>query len=341
MRTEVLAIDPIAPDPGSVARAVEVLRRGGLIAFPTETVYGLGANALDKRAVAGIFAAKGRPPNNPLIVHIACVADARLLVREWPDSARQLAERFWPGPLTLVLPSAGVVAEAVTAGGPTVALRVPAHPVALAMLREVGMPLAAPSANRSSRVSPTTAEHVLRGFDGRVDLILDAGPTTGGIESTVLDLAHAPTRLLRPGLVPPGRIEAVIGPVDRVSSSPRPDGALASPGLLDRHYAPAAILECVDDPSLPHVNWLLQKGFRVGWLTFWGEELGKEGLIVLRMPRRSAEYAAQLYAALHQLDALGVTRIVVDWPPDTEEWLAVRDRLRRAASRVIEGSGSF
>jgi L-threonylcarbamoyladenylate synthase len=213
--------------------------------------------------------------------------------------------------------------------------------VALALLREVGLPLAAPSANRSSRISPTTAEHVLRGFDGRVDLILDAGPTTGGIESTVLDLSQAPARLLRPGLVPPGKIEEVIGPIDRAPPSPRPDGALASPGLLERHYAPAATLECVDDPASPHVRWLLEKGFRVGWLTFQDLLLEREGLIVLRMPRRAVEYAAQLYAALHQLDALGVTRIVADWPPDTEEWLAVRDRLRRAASRVIEGSGSL
>jgi L-threonylcarbamoyladenylate synthase len=340
MRTEVLPVEPTEPDLGTIARAAEVLRRGCLVAFPTETVYGLGANALDGRAIAGIFAAKGRPPNNPIIVHVAGVDAARPLVREWPDTARRLADRFWPGPLTLVLPGAGVVADAVTAGGPTVALRVPAHPVALALLRELGLPLAAPSANRSSHVSPTTAEHVLRGFDGRIDLILDAGPTTGGIESTVLDLTRVPARLLRPGLVPPGKIEEVIGLIDRAIPSPRPDDALTSPGLLVRHYAPVATLECVDDPAWPHVRRLLKEGSRVGWLTFQTEVLGREGLIVLRMPRRSAEYAAQLYAALHQLDALGVTHVVADWPPDIEEWLALRDRLRRASSRVIEGSGS-
>jgi L-threonylcarbamoyladenylate synthase len=318
-----------------------VLRRGGLVAFPTETVYGLAANALNERAVASIFAAKGRPPNNPLIVHVAGLAEARPLVREWPDPAARLAERFWPGPLTLVLPGAGGVAKAVTAGGPTVALRVPAYPVALALLRKVSLPLAAPSANRSSRISPTTAEHVLRGFDGRVDLILDAGPTTGGIESTVLDLTHAPASLLRPGLVPPGKIEEVIGPINRVAPPPQESGALASPGLLDRHYAPAATLECVEEPAWPHVLRLLHDGSRVGWLTFKDLLLERDGLVVLRMPSRSVEYAAQLYAALHQLDALGVTRIVADWPPDAEEWLAVRDRLRRAASRVIKGSGSI
>jgi L-threonylcarbamoyladenylate synthase len=338
MRTEVLRVDPVLPDPGAIARAGEVLRAGGLVAFPTETVYGLGANALDERAVARIFAAKGRPPNNPLIVHIAGVEQAIPLVREWPDTARRLAERFWPGPLTLVLPGASVVAEAVTAGGPTVALRVPAHPVALALLRAADLPLAAPSANRSSQVSPTTAEHILRGLDGRIDLVLDAGPTAGGIESTVLDLASDPPRLLRPGLVLPGAIEEIIGPIDRSPRSAH-EQVLPSPGMLSRHYAPVAVMECVEGPVWPTVRRLLENGLRVGWLTFQNVELDREGLVVLQMSGRPVEYAAQLYAALHQLDSLGVTRIVADWPPDSEEWLAVRDRLRRASARVIEGSG--
>jgi L-threonylcarbamoyladenylate synthase len=339
MRTEVLRADPVFPDAGTIARAAEVLRGGGLVAFPTETVYGLGANALDARAVAGIFAAKGRPPHNPLIVHVDGVEHALPLVREWPDTARRLAERFWPGPLTLVLPGAEVVAEAVTAGGPTVALRVPAHPAALALLRVAELPLAAPSANRSSQVSPTTAEHVLRGLDGRIELVLDAGPTTGGIESTVLDLASDPPRLLRPGPIAPSAIEEIIGPIDR---APRAAGELAlpSPGMLNRHYAPSAVLECVEKPAWPHVRLLLEKGLRVGWLTFENVELVRDRLVVLQMSRRPDEFAAQLYAALHQLDALGVARIIADWPPDTENWLAVRDRLRRASARVITGTES-
>jgi L-threonylcarbamoyladenylate synthase len=340
MRTDVLHVDPSSPDPGVIGRAAQVIRDGGLVAFPTETVYGLGANALEARAVAGIFAAKGRPPNNPLIVHVARTEQAIPLVREWPVTARILAERFWPGPLTLVLPSSSIVAESVTAGGPTIALRVPAHPVALALLRATDLPLAAPSANRSSTVSPTTADHVLSGLNGRIDLVLDSGPTPTGIESTVLDLSTNPPRLLRPGLFLPGAIEEIIGPIDRAPQTAS-EHALPSPGMLSRHYAPVAVLECFDAPAWPHVRWLLEKGLRVGWLTFENVELDREELVVLQMSRRPMAYAAQLYAALHQLDALGVARIVADWPPDAEDWLAVRDRLRRASTRVIEGSGGF
>ncbi len=199
MHTELLAVDPFSPEPERIARAAEVLRRGGLVAFPTETVYGLGANALDPNAVAGIFHAKGRPANNPVIVHVAEARDVLRVVADWPEIAERLAQRFWPGPLTLVLPKRAGVPDVVTAGGPTVAVRVPAHPVALALLRAVGVPIAAPSANRSTQLSPTRAEHVQRGLDGLIDLILDGGPTTGGLESTVLDVTTTPPRLLRPG----------------------------------------------------------------------------------------------------------------------------------------------
>ncbi|HZY90824.1 MAG TPA: L-threonylcarbamoyladenylate synthase, partial [Gemmataceae bacterium] len=177
MQTEVLAIDPNAPDPAVIARAAAALRAGGLVAFPTETVYGLGANALDAAAVDRIFAAKGRPAHNPLIVHVADEAAARAVAGEWPATASRLAARFWPGPLTLVVPKAAAVPAVVTAGGPTVAVRVSAHPVALALLRAAGVPVAAPSANRSAQLSPTRAEHILRGLAGRIDLVLDGGPT--------------------------------------------------------------------------------------------------------------------------------------------------------------------
>ncbi len=206
------------PQEAAIAEAAEVLRRGGLVALPTETVYGLGANALEAGAVQAIFAAKERPPRNPVIVHVADAEAARALAAAWPERAGQLAERFWPGPLTLVLPKRPVVPDIVTAGGATVGLRVPAHRVALALLKAADVPIAAPSANRSSRVSPTTAAHVLADLEGRIDMILDAGPTSGGLESTVLDLTVEPPRVLRPGLVSVAQLEEVIGPVN-VSSA--------------------------------------------------------------------------------------------------------------------------
>src|SRR5262249_53360113 len=187
---------PSAPQGAIIGEAAAILRRGGLVAFPTETVYGLGASALDPAAVARIFAAKGRPPNNPLIVHVAHAGQARQSTAQWRPSADPLPGAFWPGPLSIVLPRGLCVPDIVTAGGATVAIRVPAHPVALALLREADLALAAPSANRSSYLSPTRAEHVVKGLSGRVDLVLDAGPTSGGLESTVLDLTTSPPRLL-------------------------------------------------------------------------------------------------------------------------------------------------
>jgi L-threonylcarbamoyladenylate synthase len=330
---EILAVNAQAPEPAVIARAATVLRAGGLVAFPTETVYGLGANALDPAACEQIFIAKGRPANNPLIVHGAGPAEARQVVADWPEAAQRLAAQFWPGPLTLVLPKNPAVPAVVTAGGTTVAVRVPAHPVALALLSAAGIPVAAPSANPSGELSPTRAEHVLRGLGDRIDLLLDGGPTPGGVESTVLDLSRAPPRLLRPGLVSPAAIEAVIGPIDRVPQQPTGEGALPSPGLLARHYAPHAPLECVHpDGAAERVAALAGQGLRVGWLVL-GDSLPAPlpGVMALAMPLDPPGYAAQLYAVLHGLDAAGVDRIVVEWPPDTEAWLAVRDRLRRAA----------
>ncbi len=211
MSCDVVRVDAQCPDPEAIARGAQILKAGGLVVFPTETVYGLGANALDAGAVAKIFAAKGRSARNPIIVHVANLDDAKKLVSAWPDSAQKLAEAFWPGPLTLVLPKHADVPDLVTAGGPTVALRMPAHAVALALLRACGLPLAAPSANRSTELSPTCAEHVRLDL---ANLLLDAGPTTGGLESTVLDLTCTPPRLLRPGLVTRAELEASLGPID-------------------------------------------------------------------------------------------------------------------------------
>ena len=330
MRTEVLAVDADAPQPERVARAAAVLRGGGLVAFPTETVYGLGALALDAVAVGRIFAAKGRPANNPVIVHIADRKQVNQVAAVWPDVADRLARRFWPGPLTLVVPRGAAVPDVTTAGGPTVAVRIPAHALALALLRAVGVPVAAPSANRSSELSPTLAGHVLRGLNGRIDLILDGGPTAGGIESTVLDVSMSPPRLLRPGLIGPAELEAVVGPIQRTMLVQEGE-ALPSPGMLPRHYAPRTPLECSSD-GLARVGELLRGGRRVGWLTFVSlAEPVMAALVVRVLPADAAGYAAGLYAALHGLDDAGVDRIIVDWPPDAEEWLAVRDRLRRAA----------
>jgi len=332
MQTAVLTVDADYPDADVIARAAAVLRRGGLVAFPTETVYGLGANALDRAAVARIFHAKGRPGNNPLIVHVADPVDALRVAAHWPAMAALLAERFWPGPLTLVLPRRPELPDAVTAGGPTVAVRVPAHPVALALIRAAEVPVAAPSANRSGFLSPTRAEHVLSGLDGRIDLVLEAGPVSGGIESTVLDLTADPPRLLRPGLLSPAEIESIIGPIARppspVASAQSP---LPSPGMLSRHYAPRTPLELAEDDGAARVEQLRRSGLRVGWLAFSAED--RAGVTVIDMPRDPDGYAARLYAALHTLDGACVDRIIVARPPESEEWLAVRDRLQRAATR--------
>jgi len=333
--TQVLRIDAACPEPESIARAADILRRGGLVAFPTETVYGLGANALDAAAVGRIFAAKGRPASNPLIVHVACAADARPLVAGWPEAADQLAARFWPGPLTLVLPRSALVPDVVTAGGPTVAIRCPAHPVARALIQAAGLPLAAPSANPAARVSATRAEHVLAGLGGRIELILDGGPTPGGIESTVLDLTSTPARLLRPGLVLPADIEQVIGPIARLpAQASTAPGPLRSPGMLDRHYAPRAPLECLaEGEAQARVTALAAQGQHVGWVTFApADSPGSADVVTVPMPLDPVAYASHLYDALHALDATGVARIVVTLPPDTEDWLAIHDRLRRASS---------
>jgi L-threonylcarbamoyladenylate synthase len=247
MKTVVVPVDPAAPSAAALAEAARVLHGGGLVAFPTETVYGLGANALDASAVARIFAAKGRPANNPLIVHISETSQVQQVAADWPASAERLAERFWPGPLTLVLPKRDTVPEIVTARGPTVAVRVPAHPVAEALLRASGLPIAAPSANRSTELSPTRAEHVLGGLQGRIEMLLDGGPTSGGIESTVLDLTTIPPRLLRPGPIGVAELEAVIGSLARDAPIPvETSHALPSPGMMPRHYAPRTSLEYVE-----------------------------------------------------------------------------------------------
>jgi L-threonylcarbamoyladenylate synthase len=291
-------------------RAAALIRSGGLVAFPTETVYGLGANAFDAAAVARIFTVKGRPRQSPLIVHVDSIDMARTLVLDWPDSADRLARRFWPGPLTLVLPKQPSIPDIVTAGLPTVGLRVPSHPLALALIRAAGVPIAAPSANPFTRLSPTTAEHVRQSLGNAVDLVLDGGPATVGIESTVLSLAGEP-RLLRPGVIPLPEIESLIGPLRLAEGAAM--GAPSSPGKHARHYRPLVLL-AAGDPA---------PAGRGGWL-----RIGRE------MPAEPAAYAAMLYAALHRLDAQDLDWIAVERPPDTPEWAGILDRLTRAAARI-------
>lgn len=318
---------PRSPGRPGFRRALEVLEAGGLVAFPTETVYGLGADGLAASAVARIYAAKGRPPTNPLILHVSGLAMARALVRRFPPEALALAEAFWPGPLTLVLPKDACVPDAVTAGGGTVALRMPAHPVPLALIRTFGRPLAAPSANRSEHVSPTTAAHVADDLAGAVDLILDGGPCERGLESTVLDLSGPEPRILRPGPLPPALLARVLGRTPLVGADSVPRVA-PSPGLSPRHYAPRIPVVLAADAEAE----LARATGPQGWLRLGDPPAALPEGVACRALSGQPDVAARgLYAALRELEALPLVRIVADLPPDTGPWLALRDRLTRAA----------
>ena len=307
-----------------IAHAAELIRAGRLVAFPTETVYGLGANAFDPAAVERIYEAKGRPHSSPIICHVSDLAMLQQLVADWPHASQNLAEKFWPGPLTLVLPKTSAVPDLVTAGLPTVGVRMPAHAIALQLLKVAQVPITAPSANRFTQVSPTTAEHVRQSLGDRVDYIVDGGPCPVGIESTVLTLVGPTPVLLRPGGISRQQIEAVIGPV---ASAPDQDlgEAHASPGLHPRHYSPRTRLYLVENGEVP------QQG-RGAYLQLALLPRGSVSDVVL-MPGNAAAYAAKLYSTLHLLDARGYDWIAVDAPPKVPEWEAVLDRLKRAAFR--------
>lgn len=331
------AAEPPAATEAALDRAVEVLRRGGLVAIPTETVYGLAADALDGEAVAGIFQAKGRPSSNPLIVHVADVAMARSLAADWPASAAAIADAFWPGPVSVIVPRGPRIPDIVTAGGSTVALRCPDHRLTRRLIAKAGIPLAAPSANRSEAVSPTTALHVLESLGNRIDLILDGGGCSRGIESTVIDCTTTPPRILRPGPLAREAIEAALGAAVAGPAEHAAPGPARSPGQQARHYAPRTPLEMPGD-AVARVAELLAQGSRVGWLTTHGDlpavrELAcSRELVIVPMPPEPEAFAARLYAALHALDQRQLARIVVDRPPETDAWAAIRDRLTRAAS---------
>jgi L-threonylcarbamoyladenylate synthase len=330
----------------TLERAAAILRAGGLVALPTETVYGLGANALDAAAVGRIFAAKQRPAWDPIIVHIAGFDSGKAmlegLVEEVPEAARRLMEAFWPGPLTLLLPRSKAVPDAVTAGRPLVGVRMPAHPVAMELIRLAGVPVAAPSANRFGHVSPTTAAHVLVDLDGRIDAVVDAGPTGLGVESTVLDPCQTPIAIYRPGAVTAEQIRAVAGAVEVFRGSRElaetPRAALPSPGLGLRHYAPRARLVLVEAPLAELSARLAEAalGWPAEWLGFMlPAEVASpvEDAAVFAWGRWSApdEMARDLYAGLRALDAHGCTVILCPLPPDEGIGAAIRDRLRKAA----------
>ena len=317
----------------AVQRAAELLRAGEVVALPTETVYGLAANALDSQAVKRIFQIKGRPAHNPIIVHVASLEMARHCVTSWPPLAEQLAKAFWPGPLTMVLPRAKEIPAVVTAGGTTVGLRWPNHPFIQAVIRECGFPLAAPSANASSELSPTTAEHVRKSLADRISLIVDGGPSSVGIESTVLDLSVSPPRILRPGMIHEQALRAVVGETARTGGRPEP--VLKSPGQLPKHYSPKAkllILSWADDADLRkqihHPSSTIHTHIIAH--TRLPSPLGFGRVSVI--PHDPEAFARAIYAELHCCDEAGAELIIVEALPLTSEWRAIAERLKRAAA---------
>jgi L-threonylcarbamoyladenylate synthase len=297
----------------SIKEAAARIRAGGVVAFPTETVYGLGANALDPSAVRRIYELKARPATSPLIVHVSSAEMARGVVAEWPPLAEDLARRWWPGPLTLVLPKSAAIPEIVTAGLPTVGVRMPAHPVARELIEAAGVPVAAPSANRFMGLSPTTAAHVLAAFGDSIG-VLDGGASQVGIESTVVAIENGKLKLLRPGMIAFAELTVEsVGP-----GAPHP-----APGMHRRHYSPRTPLLLVCDPKeLPE-----------GAGAYLWRRHPAEAVRGIRMPADASSYAARLYAVLHELDSENIPWIAVELPPDTPEWAAIRDRLMRAAGR--------
>ncbi len=320
------------PAPADIAAAAARLREGGLVAFPTETVYGLGADATNARAVRAVFDIKGRPAHNPLIVHVLDEAGARAVSARWPDEASALARAFWPGPLSIIVPRAPHVPGIVTGGGPNVAVRCPDHPVALSLLDAFGGPLVGPSANRSGRLSPTAADHVRASFAPQEVMVLDGGACRIGIESTVVNLADNQPRVLRPGIIGPARIARVLG--IGVEYEQADHNSAGSPGMLASHYAPAARAVLVDAPRISRAIEAAKGDAAVLALS----PLTVTARRVIAMPAGAQDYAAALYSALREADSLSPRLIIIEEPSelgDDDEraaWHAVLDRLRRASA---------
>jgi L-threonylcarbamoyladenylate synthase len=335
MQTEIMAINNAALFKAAVARASELLRAGQLVALPTETVYGLAANAWDADAVRRIFEVKGRPSHNPIIVHVAGVELARRCVTDWSPLAVKMAAAFWPGPLTMVLPRAKEIPDAVTAGGNTVGVRWPSHPFIQAVIRECGFPLAAPSANRSNRISPTKAEHVRKDLDGLIPLIVDGGPSQVGIESTVFDLTSSPPRVLRPGMIHADSLQAAMGEVAVGGGAEKGAAVRRSPGLMPKHYAPKAKLVLLswqnEDDLAAKVAVYGIKPDKIHVLAHHVIPARPGFGRVSNIPQDAKAWARVLYAELHRCDEAGAQLIVVETPPPGEEWRGIADRLTRAS----------
>ena len=341
MKTKVLPVGE-----GAIAQAAKIIREGGLVGMPTETVYGLGANALDETAVMKIFEAKGRPADNPLIVHVSCVEEVAPLVRAIPEAAKKLMQAYWPGPMTLVLPKADCIPAAVSAGLDTVGIRLPASEAARALIAAAGCPIAAPSANRSGRPSPTTAQHVFEDMDGRIPMILDGGACGVGVESSVIDATgHVPV-ILRPGGVTPEMVEAVVGcvAVDEHVMSPLQEGDIVrSPGMKYKHYAPKAKTVIFDGCAENVIAAIIARydeaeaaGGKPAILGFDEHDFGARTRISLGSAARPDEAAARLFAALRELDERGETLALCEAVEATGIGLAVMNRMGRAAGFDIE-----
>ena len=347
MTAEILSTHTPALFAAAVKYAADLLRAGEVVALPTETVYGLAANALDEKAVAKIFQIKGRPAHNPIIVHVAGNEMAKGCVKKWPELADKLAKSFWPGPLTMVLPRAKGIPDNITAGGATVGVRWPSHPFMQAVIRECDFPLAAPSANLSNRISPTNARHVRDQLGEKIPLIVDGGQSQVGIESTVLDLTVSPPQVLRPGMIHAESLAAVCGEVQSPSAFAKLrrnekskvqslKSALRSPGLLVKHYSPKAklvVLNWHDDADLHSqlstLNFQPSTCFVIAHTHIPSAEHFARVSVI---PHDVEAFARAIYAELHHCDAAGAGLIVVETPPESPEWSGIADRLRRASA---------
>lgn len=335
MNTQIIKIYDVLRDRKKIELAAAVIKDGGIVALPTETVYGIAANALDENAVMKIFKAKGRPADNPLIVHVASLEQAYGLVSDFPDDAKLLAQKFWPGPLTIILPKSEIIPKAVSAGLPTVAVRIPSHPITSAVIRESGLPLAAPSANISGRPSPTSAQHCIEDLNGKVDLIIDGGDCEVGLESTVISLATTPPRLLRPGIITLEQLRDTIGSVacdPAVTSETSPTWKVHSPGMKYRHYAPNAKITLVHGDFASFARFVEPKRGSVA-LVFDGEEKKLHiTCITYGSEKNPAEQAKRLFASLRQLDEIGAQNVYARAPGKSGASLAVYNRLIRACA---------